>query len=155
MPTAPSRVSLRTRRAKAHGRPRPPAWHALVPQDRMRTMNRLLSMLLLCMLTSLGASAWAAPPWFAGQALPVEHKERLDSLRLRELRLKEAVERGELSREEARRLRQYYRRHDAVRLPLPPEAAENQPDGRSGKKDWHRWRKKQDRLNAVPFNEPD
>ncbi|MFC3626687.1 hypothetical protein ACFOKJ_11195 [Vogesella amnigena] len=105
------------------------------------------------MATALGSVAWAAPPWLAGQQ--AEQVERLDSLRLRELRLKEAVERGELSREEARRLRRYYRRHDAVRLPVPADAVDSQPDAPAGRKDWHRWRKKQDRLNAAPFNEPD
>ncbi|MEQ6291233.1 hypothetical protein ACFPAG_11510 [Vogesella sp. GCM10023246] len=119
-------------------------------------MNRLFPTLLLCIAANLGNAALAAPPFFAGPPQFRDQQDGMDSQRLRELRLREAIDRGELSREEAKRLRQYYRRHDALR-PYPPQSGmASQPYGRQpAEKDWRRWRKKQDRLNALPFAAPD
>ncbi|WP_174872877.1 hypothetical protein [Vogesella oryzae] len=118
-------------------------------------MNRLFPTLLLCIAANHGNAALAAPPLFAGPQPFRDQQDGGDTLRLRELRLKEAIDRGELSPEEARRLRQFYRRHEAVR-PFPPASGlDNPPDGQQEGKGWRRWRKKQDRLNAQPFAAPD
>jgi|UPI0003646375 hypothetical protein len=110
-------------------------------------MKSLLSMLLCWLVFSAGNAAHANPPPQGINAPPLE---RADALRLRELRLREAVVRGEISEEEARRLRQFYRRHDAIRLHLPPDRLASMPAGEAPPKAWQRWRKKQDRLNAPP-----
>ncbi|UDM16308.1 hypothetical protein [Vogesella sp. XCS3] len=110
-------------------------------------MKSLLSMLLCWLVFSAGNTALANPPPPGNNAPPLE---RADALRLRELRLREAVVRGEISEEEARRLRQFYRRHDAIRLHLPPDRLASMPAGEAPPKAWQRWRKKQDRLNAPP-----
>ena len=110
-------------------------------------MKPLLSMLLCCMAANLAAVAQADEPPPGMQAPPLA---RPDALRLRELRLREAVMRGEISAEEAQRLRQFYHRHDAMRLNLPPRRQASAPGGDEAPKAWQRWRKKQDRLNAPP-----
>lgn len=110
-------------------------------------MKPLLSILLGILLASASHTAVAddAPP----PRLPP--LERPDALKLRELRLREAVVRGEISEEEARRLRQFYRRHDAIRLHPPHKRQASAPGNEAPPpKDWLRWRRKQDRLNAAP-----
>ena len=110
-------------------------------------MKPLLSILLGILLASASHTAVAddAPP----PRLPP--LERPDTLKLRELRLREAVVRGEISEEEAQRLRQFYRRHDAIRLYPPHKRQASMPAGdQPPPKDWLRWRRKQDRLNAPP-----
>jgi len=110
-------------------------------------MKPLLSIFtgILLAFTSYAAFADDAPP----PRLPP--LERPDTLKLRELRLREAVARGEISEDEAQRLRQFYRRHDAIRL-YPPHKRQASAPGGDGPppKDWLRWRRKQDRLNAPP-----
>lgn len=110
-------------------------------------MKPLLSMLLCWVMLGIGNAAHASPPPPGINTPPLE---RADVLRLRELRLREAVVRGEISEEEARRLRQFYRRHDAIRLRLPPDRQASMPAEEAPPKAWQRWRKKQDRLNAPP-----
>lgn len=110
-------------------------------------MKPLLSMLLCWVMLGIGNAAHASPP---PPGINTPPQERADVLRLRELRLREAVVRGEISEEEARRLRQFYRRHDAIRLHLPPDRLASMPAGEAPPKAWQRWRKKQDRLNAPP-----
>ncbi len=110
-------------------------------------MKPLLSMLLCWAMLGISNAAHASPPP-PGTTPPM--LERADVLRLRELRLREAVVRGEISEEEARRLRQFYRRHDAIRLHMPPARLASMPAAEAPPKAWQRWRKKQDRLNAPP-----
>lgn len=110
-------------------------------------MKPLLSMLLCWIMLGIGNAAHASPP---PPGTPPPVLERADVLRLRELRLREAVVRGEISEEEARRLRQFYRRHDAIRLHLPPARQASMPAEEAPPKAWQRWRKKQDRMNAPP-----
>jgi hypothetical protein len=109
-------------------------------------MKPLLSMLLCCMAANFATVAQADEPP-PGMPAPLA---RPDALRLRELRLREAVVRGEISTEEAQRLRQFYHRHDAMRLNMPPRRQASAPAGDEAPKAWHRWRKRQDRLNAPP-----
>ncbi|SCK11391.1 hypothetical protein [Vogesella sp. LIG4] len=116
-------------------------------------MNRLFPTLLFCVAASLGGEAALARPLFFGPPSGFAQQDRVDSLRLRELRLKEAIDRGELSPEEADRLRQHYRQHELLRPNLQPGPA-SEP-AHSPQKEWRRWRKNQDRLNAAPFTAPD
>lgn len=110
-------------------------------------MKLLLPPLICCLLLSLPHLAHADEP-LPGPG-PGLQAERNDTLRLRELRLREAVLRGEISEEEARRLKKFYRHHDALRL-QPPHRLASMPGGEPPPQAWRRWRKKQDRLNAPP-----
>jgi len=64
---------------------------------------KALFLLLLALLA--GNSALAAPPWRVDNGPPAWQAEAPPPHRLRDLRLREAVERGELTREEARAAR--------------------------------------------------
>lgn len=108
-------------------------------------MKSLLSILCSTLLAVSLQQAHADDP-----PPPLPPLERPDTLKLRELRLREAVLRGEISEEEALRLRQFYRRHDAMRLHLPPRRLSSMPANDAPPPLWQRWRKKQDRLNAPP-----
>ncbi|MDC7713166.1 hypothetical protein PQU96_03305 [Vogesella sp. LYT5W] len=70
---------------------------------------KALFLLLLALLA--GHSALAAPPWRADNGPPAWQAEAAPPHRLRDLRLREAVERGELTREEARALKRLRRWH--------------------------------------------
>lgn len=107
-------------------------------------MKLLLSIFCAAIL-ALGAAHARADTPPAPQPL-----ERPDTLKLRDIRLREAVQRGEISEAEAHRLRQLYRRHDAVRLPQPRWPHASMPAADAPPRAWHRWRKKQDRLHNPP-----
>lgn len=110
----------------------------------MKSLLSILCGIVLACNAGLALADDAPPP-----RLPP--LKRPDTLKLRELRLREAVLRGEISEEEAQRLRQFYRRHDAIRLyPSPKRLASMPPGDAPPPKDWLRWRRKQDRLNAPP-----
>lgn len=112
-------------------------------------MKPLLSMISAILLATLAAGAAAAPPPDA-PLLPPEQKAQPDThkQKLRDLRLREAVLRGDISEEEARRLRHLHKRHDALRLPPQRRQQASLPAQDAPPKAWHRWRKKQDTLNA-------
>ncbi len=102
---------------------------------------RTVFLLLLALLA--GHSALAAPPFRVGNGPPAWQAEAAPPHRLRDLRLREAVERGELTREEARALKRQRRWHH-----LPPD-----DDGgvRSPRQEWRdkpprhqRWRQQLD-----------
>lgn len=98
-------------------------------------------LLLLALLAS--NSALAAPPWRVDNGPPAWQAEAAPPHRLRDLRLREAVERGELTREEARALKRLRRWHY---LPPDGDGAERRPrPERHDKPSRHqRWRQQQD-----------
>lgn len=109
-------------------------------------MKLLLSILCAVNLVLLASATHAdTPPPHRPPPL-----ERPDTLKLRDIRLREAVQRGEISAAEARRLRQLYRRHDAIRLQQPAWPQASMPHADAPPHAWHRWRKKQDRLHQPP-----
>lgn len=111
-------------------------------------MKSLLSIIIAALLGGLPTLASASPPGPPPGAPPWEQPPP-ETQRLRELRLREAVLRGEISEEEAHRLRRFYKRHDAMRLPPGRRHLASQPAGESPPpKAWQRWRKKQDTLYA-------
>ncbi|GHD70583.1 hypothetical protein ACFSQE_01995 [Vogesella fluminis] len=102
---------------------------------------KALFLLLLALLA--GNSALAAPPWRADNGPPAWQAGAAPPHRLRDLRLREAVERGELTREEAHALKQLRRWHY---LPPDGDAAGPGPRHERGDRPPHhqRWRQQQD-----------